>query len=398
MKKVLMVAYYFPPAGGVGIFRVTKFVKYLLEFGWKPVVLTVREDSYPENSWFDNSLKQEIPEGVQVYRTKVWESKLINDVSIRWLPFLTWSIPKIIRLERPRVVYLTGGPFYSLIAGPFIKLLYGLPYVIDLRDPWKLARLGQPLKGMKARFGRFLIGVIEPIIIRFANKVICVSESMREEYQNAYRSHLPDKFVVITNGYDAQDFEGAEPVSFPSFTIVYTGKFCTREAFRNPTAFFNALRILRERSRQIKFVHVGLKEEVVLNLAKKIGVDDLVDFVGPCPYLETLKYTKGANALLLIAGGQRTEQTTKIFDYLASEKPILALAKRDGEIARILKEVPNAMIIDDDNPQTIAQAIDDVYSGKSLVGKTTDIKRKYTRRELAKQLAKLLDETAEGAS
>lgn len=299
MKKVLMISQFFPPIGGVGCIRVTKFVKYLPEFGWMPAVLTVREDSYRKDTWLDNTLVKDVPSEVPVYRTKIWRANIINDQSIHWLPCLIWSIPKVIRKERPQIVYLTGGPFYSLAAGPLIKFLFRLPYVVDLRDPWKLAQPRQHLKGIKAWFGRFLIGIIEPIVIRFASKVICVSEPMREEYQNAYRRHSPDKFVVITNGYDAQDFIGLKPVIFSTFTIVYTGKFCTRGAFRNPTTFFNALRILRERSRQIKFVHVGPQEKEVLDLVKKAGIDDLVDFVGPRSHLEALEYTKGASLLLL---------------------------------------------------------------------------------------------------
>ena len=135
-KKVLIIAHYFPPAGGVGSYRVMKYVKYLRNFGWEPAVITAKEEAY---QWIDNTLERNIPAGICIYRLPICGARFINDPGIRWIPHVLWSVRSVIKKENPAVVYLTGGPFYPLILGPIIKGCFDIPYVIELRDPWKLA-------------------------------------------------------------------------------------------------------------------------------------------------------------------------------------------------------------------------------------------------------------------
>jgi glycosyltransferase involved in cell wall biosynthesis len=393
IKKVLIIAQRFPPAGGVGTIRVTKFVKYLREFGWEPVVLTVRPDCYPSEIWLDPSLAKDVPKDIAIYRTGIWRADLINDEGIRWLPYLLSALGKVIIKEKPKVVYLTGGPFLPLLAGPFIKFLFRLPYVVDLRDPWRLARRALPTRGLKARLGKLFANVCEPLVIRHAAKVICVSEYMCKQYQQAYR-HLVDKFVVITNGYDPDDVNGVVPFHFTAFTIVYTGKFRTSEAFRNPGPFFQALRICQENGCNIQFVHVGPIEQEVVNMANQAGVSKLVKFVGPKPHAETLAYARGADLLLLIGGGQKTEQTGKIFDYIVCSRPILALAPLDGEIAEVAKEVAFAKILPNENPEAIAKVLIEEMETQDLniIPKEPSLDLKFHRRRLTEVLARIFDD------
>ena len=388
-----MIAQYFPPAGGVGSFRVTKFVKYLRHFDWEPVVLTVREDCYPGSVWLDHDLERDIPVGVRIYRTPIWRSKIINDVGIRWLPFLIPALIKVIHKERPQVVYFTGGPFFPLIAGPIIKLLFRLPFVVDLRDPWRLARRVTPAKGIKGRLGRWLTNLFEPFVIRHALRVICVSKPMCDEYREAYKNLPSCRFVIITNGFDPEDFVTVDPVNFPNPTIVYAGKFRISEGFRDPTPFFEALKLVRERGYEYRFLHVGRFEQEIADLASQVGIRDLVEFVGPCSYRETLRYVKGANLVLLIGTGQRTEQTTKIFDYIGCGKPVLALASKHGELARIANEIPLIRLVSDRSPEAIASALEEFRLG--VWGSYRDSHRntlqKYHRRYLTGELANVLD-------
>lgn len=392
MKKVLMIAQYFPPAGGVGVIRVTKFVKYLREFGWEPIVLTVRQDCYPEKVWLDQSLLKDIPEDVAIYRTGIWRTGAINDEGIRWLPYLLFSMNKIIRKESPHLIYLTGGPFFPLLAGPFAKFLFKLPYVVDLRDPWKLARRSLPLRGLKAAVGSLLTNVAEPFVLRYAERIICVSEHMCWEYQQVYRD-LASKFVVITNGYDPDDVSNITPHIFNNFTVVYAGKFRTAEAFRNPRPFFQALRILRDRGYDIEFIHVGNVEEEVVKIAKEVGISEAIKFIGPRPHNEALSYAKGANVLLLIGGGQKTEQTGKIFDYVVCARPILALAPSNGEIAKVAEDIPFARVVPNTDPEVIAKTLEEILQSPN--NRCTFLPEKYHRRFLARKLAKIFDEVCQ---
>jgi len=395
MRKVLMIAQYFPPAGSIGTVRVTKFVKYLQEFGWKPIVLTMRPDCYPNNVWMDQGLVKDIPENVAVYRTGILRTRVINDKGIRWIPYLLPAMAKVIKKENPQLIYLTAGPFFPLIAGPFIKFFLKRPYVVDLRDPWKLARRALPLHGLKARLGKLLTDACEPFVLKYAAKIICVNEYMCEEYRKAY-PELSDKFVAIPNGYDLDDINTVVPQRFTKFTVVYTGKFRTAEAFRDPTAFFQALKICRQRDYDIQFIHVGAIEQEVINIVKQIGVSDLVRFIGSRPYSEALAYAKGANVLLLIGGGQRTEQTGKVFDYIACGRPILALAPLDGGIAEVLRNINFARLIPNNDPEMIARTLKEMYHNPND-GSQLILPEKYDRRLLTGSLARIFDEVTSEA-
>lgn len=388
-KKVLIIAHYFPPGAGVGSFRVMKYVKYLRKFGWEPAVITAKEEAY---QWIDNNLERNIPAGICIYRLPICGTRFVNDPGIRWIPHVLWSVRSIIKKENPAVVYLTGGPFYPLIIGPIIKVCFNIPYVIELRDPWKLAERTYAIRGIKPRVGKLLSDILEPFIIRRACRVICGTERMCQEYMASYKNETSSKFVTITNGYDPEDFEHIEPVHFDKFTVVYTGKFRVTGGFRDPSAFFQAMKVLRERALSFHLIHVGIAEPEIATLAQATGVSDLISFTGPKSYDESLAYAKGANLLLLIGGGTKFEQTQKMFDYIACKRPILALAPSDGEIAEVVGKIPFARLIGNEDPEEIAAAIEEIHRRKVEIIDKPEFTRWYERERLTEILARVLDE------
>lgn len=390
-----MIAQHFPPAGGVGTFRVAKFAKYLREFGWEPVILTVCEGCYPKGVWLDRKLEKDIPQGVHLYRTRIWRSKIINDIGIRWLPFLLPAVVRVIRKERPQVVYITGGPFFPLIVAPIIKLLFRLPYVIDLRDPWKLARRANPTRGFKARLGQVLINFVEPIVLRHAAKVICATSMLRKEHQSAYQKQS-EKFFTITNGYDPDDFNDILPKQYKGFTIIYTGKFRRSEAFHDPAPIFQAIKILRERGINVWFVHVGVREEEIITLAEDIGVGDAAEFVGPKSHSEALSYAVGASLLLVIGSDRKMGLPVKMFDYMGCQRPLLALGYEGEEMLDVTREIFATTLLVSEGPEAIAEAIENVYN-KPRVEQAKSLTQRYTREYLTEVLAKVFNEVITGA-
>ena len=390
IKKVLMVAQYFPPAGSVGTLRITKFVKYLKEFGWQPVVLTVLKECYPKTVWLDTDLNKDIPDDVHIYRTNIWRSSFVNDEGIRWLPFLLSNIFKVIRKERPNLIYIVGGPFFPLIVGPIIKLFFRLPYVVDLRDPWRTARLYQPLRGLKSRISRVLTRIIEPMVFRFATKVICVTKTMLKEYLSVYPQQKK-KFVIITNGYDPEDFKELKAKKYKEFTIAYTGKFRRTEAFHNPAPIFQAIKILKNKKTNIQLIHVGAIEQEVIGLVKKIEIDSAIKFVGPKLHKEALNYAKGADLLLVIGSDRKMGLPVKMFDYIGCQRPILILAYKDEELTKILSGISWVKLVQNKDPQIIADTIMEVYKTKPLVTRTDNIGTCYERKYLTNSLAKVFD-------
>ena len=391
MKKVLMISQYFPPAGGVGTFRVTKFVKYLKEFGWEPIVLTVCKDCYSKAIWLDHDLEKDIPHDIHIYRTNIWRSSYINDEGARWLPFLLSNIFKIIRKEQPNLIYITGGPFFPLIMGPIIKFFFRLPYVIDLRDPWKLAHRKVPIRGLKARLGRLLTNIIEPIVIRYSAKVICATDTLREEYQSVY-SGKSEKFYTITNGYDPDDFDYMKPKQYEKFTVVYTGKFERNEAFHDPGPVFKALKILQRKGIETQFIHVGAKEEKVVTLAQKAGMRNDIRFIGPRSHSETLSYAIGADLLLVIGSDRKMGLPVKMFDYIGCHRPILILAYKDEEIWNVGQEIPFTTLLENNDSDNIAHAIEEIHQNCHKIEWAKNMGSKYHRRNLTSILSEVFNE------
>lgn len=398
MKKVIMVATYFPPAGGVATFRITKFIKFLGRFNWIPIVLTVKEEHYLDSKFvIDHSLLKDIPSDLKIYRTdigaKAWVLKsLLNGLPTRWLKTLLGTIGQIIKTEIPDLLYATGDPFFPLLVGPFAKRFFGLKYVVDFRDPWKLAIPDHPLVGLKGKIFQPVNNFLEPIVVKNASKIIVVSEMMAEQYRKAYPKRSENDFVVIPNGFDPDDYDAVPIKKQEIFTIVYAGKFLTGKSFRNPSYFFESLKILKERGLKIRFTYVGEKNPEIEKMVKQIDVVDQFESVGRKSYTETISYMKGAGILLLIGSGQETEQTAKIFDYLGCKRPIIALASEKGGIADVVKDIEKISLIENKDPQRIANVIEDYYCSHSEKLLERENISKYLRDNLTMKLAEVFNQ------
>lgn len=376
-KKILVLATYFPPSGGVGVFRVTKFVKYLKRNNYIPVVVTI-DNKYCIN--YDESFLEDI-DGVKVYRI---DFKASNKVAKNFAKVLKKELPEIIKKENPDMLFLTGGPFQILPIGRKIHDKFNIPYIIDLRDPWSLQKnVGtNALSKLKCKLIRIRESILEKYTLKKAKCICVVNDVMKEQYKNKYPKC---KFEVITNGYDEEDFMDIEPCKYSEFTIIYSGKFEVSAGFRDPSIFFKALSKLDN----IKFIHIGNKEDRVIELSKKYNCYNKCEFTGFKPYNEVISCLKGASLLLLISGKEKSEQTGKIFDYMGCQRPILALTNKDNDLYKICSTLDNAYVVDN-NSKEIINKINEIKNSKS--NKKTNSNKKYSRRELCKQLINIIEQ------
>ncbi|MBJ7958950.1 glycosyltransferase [Bacillus cereus group sp. N28] len=320
MKKILIVAYYFPPFGGVGAVRMTKLVKYFSKFGWDVTVATVNEKYY-DQSQLDYDKENEIPSQVKIIRTKRYSQfTSFKEEGLYWTVDLYRNIKKLVKNERFDFIFYTGGPFFHWVVAPLIKRYSKIPYVLDFRDPWLLT----PYNNSKIR--KVISGILEPYVIKNADIIINVTKDATDMYKNHYKFIEENKFITISNGYDPEDFIDIRnmELNLPGRKIVYTGKF---GGFRKPLNFLAALDKYNQKNEEkMFFIHVGQQEIEIQNyLENNPTIRPYVIQTGFVPYKKALEYVKASDIALIISGGHPYEPTTKIYDYIALKKSIFCI-------------------------------------------------------------------------
>jgi glycosyltransferase involved in cell wall biosynthesis len=233
-RRVLLVAYYFPPLGGAGVQRSLKFAKYLPELGWQPTVLTCSTGMrYTQ----DPSLTADIPAGLQVERASVlepWRPLLrshrltlflnrwlsLPDRQIGWFPLAYRKGLKWLRGGFFSAIYTTAAPYTAHLLGLRLKRATGLPWIADFRDEWTQ----NPSLPNPSPLYRRLNKTWERQVLTEADRVLSVSEPITEGLQKLVEPTQRGKFHTLTNGYDPADFPAqSENRSSQKFTVVYTG-------------------------------------------------------------------------------------------------------------------------------------------------------------------------------
>ena len=439
MKKLLVIAYYFPPAGAVGVYRTLKFVKYLPQFGWEPVVLTVSNGKFPI---YDQSLMKLIPEGLEVHRCPsfealnegfdapagpprgktigsrvrtrlflAWNWVALPDVQAGWVPSAYRAAQRLIRNEGIRHVYISGYPFSSFLIGPKLRRSEGVRVAIDYRDPWTQS-VNYP---RRTALHRWIDRRLEAGVVRRSDLVISNTRHndarMAAEFgQGAPRS----KFIAIHNGFDNEDFAPIPRGRNERFTITYAGAFyysigssfadrAGDEVMKtySPLYFFEALEAFLARrpeargTTRVRFM--GVLGHGYDPIIQQRGLEAVIERVGYIDYDEHLRVLKGADVLLLVLSrGEKSRGwiPSKFFQYLGTGNPILALAPA-GEVRDIIEETGGGICVEPDDVAAASRAIETLYdawrTGASRAERDASAAARYERRHLTAALARALD-------
>ncbi len=424
MKKILFIAYYFPPMAGAGVQKSLKFVKYLRDYDYEPIVLTVNPRW---TRWLkDYTLLTELPAGLCIFRTPTldwnWIFKLLwglrlhrlvswlqrhwllPDPEKTWLPFAKKRLREIVKEHDIALTYISGSPFSSFCLGKFAQDRYGIPYVLDFRDEWtnNPTRLASdyPVASL-IRETR----LEETLLKECSGIVYTIPSYMRENFEQKYPFIKQKFYRIITNGYDESDFAGLG-VNDQSVTdhlrIVYTGTFYDH---RNPDMIWKALQSLYETGvvnpSLIKFELIGKNTQsfVLGHSADSPLIRQTVEFKPNLSHQAALRELLSADVLLLfITPGKnaKAELTGKIFEYMRTYKPILAIIPPDGVAADILRQCRTAFISDSDDVGSIKEGISSLYSlwqeNKLHVTPDVEFISKFNRKALTGFLADLFDE------
>ncbi len=429
MKKVLIITYYWPPAGGGGVQRWVKFVKYLRDFGWEPIVFTVEGGSYPI---LDASLENEIPEGIEVIKSPIfepygWYNKMLGKgknekvaanflsegkklgwkdrfaVWIRGNFFIPdarafWVRPSIRLLDQYLVdhridVMVSSGPPHSchLIAYG-IKKKHDLPWIVDYRDPWTQIDYFNDLGLTKWARNRHIS--LEKKVLNGCDIIVTVGKTMAEDLISITKN----RSEVITNGFDDADRAKAETKLDAEFTITYIG---TMNDARNPLVLWEVLSQLKKENHplihKIKVKLIGKPEQLVKDSIQKYEITELIEFCGYVPHKEAIQYQNSARILLLIinrTSNNKSILTGKIFEYIASGRPILCIGPADGDAAAILDEAKSGSMYEYEDVLGIRNYLVDAYNGYLNNDNLQSLSsvEVYSRKNLTKKLTELLNE------
>lgn len=434
MKKALIITYYWPPSGGAGVQRWLKFVKYMRSFGWEPVVFT---PDNPEMPVVDESLLKDIPPDLTVIKRPIWEpyafykalsgrkkSDRINasflsekkkkrglveklsvwvrgnffvpDARRFWVaPSVSWLDPYL-RKEGIGCIVSSGPPHsMHLIAAALRRRNPSLRWVADFRDPWtNIDFYDQLMLGSRAdRMHKRM----ELDVLKSADAVVGVGATMTRELQDIYTNgggKNPGKFSVITNGFDAADLLPGEIKKDEKFTLAHIG---TLVKDRNPRMLWKVLSgLLAELPAMRAMLEIKLVGKVDYQVREDIasfGLANYVRYIDYLPHNEVVREQRQSRVLLLLVNNTRNAKgiiTGKIFEYMATGVPVLAIGPPDGDLAGILAETRSGLISGFGDEEALRKHVLSLFSGQPLES-DPDAIGKYSRHELTRAYCALLD-------
>ncbi|GAX61868.1 glycosyltransferase [Candidatus Scalindua japonica] len=432
-----MIAYYFPPFGGVPVQRTIKFVKYLPKYGWHPLVLTVR-DGYDHFHPNDPSLINKIPDEVEVIRTReigtiarvvkflnrktkkgtnktskkaLFTKKILKlrkllyntlwfpDEKNSWAPSTFIKGLRLLAKEDISIIYVSGYPWSAFLVGNFLSMLGGVPLILDFRDAWTL----NPRK----LWDNWLHRLWEGVVLRQASKAIFATNTMRKDYIDRYPWIEKEKFITITNGYDHDDFNHSRLKKRvdDKLLITFTGTFNDNvppsDIDQSPYYFLQGLsKLFKEKnvSSIIRVYFVGDFGKNNETFVKEMGLENVVELKGHVSHDKSLQYQAEADLLLLViytCERSKSVLTGKLFEYIGARKPILALVP-EGEAKDLIVKDRLGITVDPRDIDGIKDSILDFYEkwkdNKLKFEENNNVFEKYEMRVLTKKLVDVIEE------
>ncbi|MDX2195475.1 MAG: glycosyltransferase [Cytophagales bacterium] len=429
MKKVLFITYYWPPSGGSGVQRPLKFVKYLQQYGWMPVVYTSKGGEYFE---IDHSLEAEVPKNIKILKTKPtepyalfkmitgkkkddklvagymhqkksnsWAEKLsmwvrsnlfVPDARMLWISPSVHYLSKYIAKHQINAIVTTGPPHSMHLIGMALKKKHHIPWLADFRDPWTQIDYWEDLK--MTDWVRNMHIKLEKMVLQTADKVVCVSRTWGQGLENNSGIHVD----IISNGFDEEDIQHTQNVSRDTqFSLVHIGMMGKS---RNHEVFWQAVSSVCAEDEDIKKDLIvklyGKNDPSVIESIAKYNLNKQVEIYPYIPHYEIVGIQQKAQVLYLSVNRTANAQgilTGKIYEYLAARRPILCIGPVSGEAAQVIYDTNTGLVSDFDDLTALKANIRTLYQHykehKDYV-KFSNIEI-YSRKYQTKQLAELLN-------
>jgi hypothetical protein len=423
-KKTLIITYYWPPAGGPGVQRWLKFVKYLPEFGIEPVVYCPENPNYPI---IDQSLVNEIPDNITILKQPInepyglasWFSKgsskkissgvipkakkqsliekamlyvrgnyFIPDARKNWVQPSVSFLSDYIEKHKIETIITTGPPHSLHLIGLQLKARLGVRWLADFRDPWTTIGYHKDLKLTDSSKAKHID--LEQKVLTTADEIIVTSNHTKNEFQTKTKQPI----TVITNGYDVHSIrvEGKDE----KFTLSHIGSLLSE---RNPVVLWETLSELIQDdeafSEAFKLQLIGVVSDDVIESIHQNGLNNHVDVVGYVSHDEALKFQMQSQLLLLIEIDSEDTKAIipgKVFEYIVSETPILAIGPKDADVEQIIKSTNTGTYFNyQQKAQLKLQILNyfEAFKNKTLTVNAIGLQQ-YSRKVLTQKLSEII--------
>lgn len=389
-KKVLIVSYYAPPIGLSGVQRVTKLAKFLPEFGWQPILLTVKPISY---FLYDPKLLNDLT-GIKIYRSEsldlarilyFWQREkpitsrrtgplflnylLFPDAKVLWLPFAYSLGKKVLEKERPNLIFATGPPYSALVLGVLLKQKAKVPLISDFRDPYPTGFTPPPFHF------RLLVQLLRRYILNSSDAVVAVNQGTA--------SRLEKGAVIIENGYDPTEFEIEEniPKKVESISVFYAGTLWENET--DLFAFLNAIR-------DIKNLQVFIAGRASVACQHQLKNFNNVNYLGVLSHQAVIRWMKSADLLLYLTKPHQPVGL-KLYEYFGAGKPIIAVSEDCNEAIRLIEHHNAGLGSSLKSEEITATVLQIIKQKNSFSNQPIEW---YSRKNQARRLAELFNQLA----
>jgi len=423
-KKLLIITYYWPPAGGPGVQRWLKFVKYLPDFNIQPIVYIPENPTYPI---IDNGLQSEVSDKAIILKNKIFEpyglasffgKSKTKKISSGIIPnqkkqsflekFLLWVRGNIFIPDarflwvKPSVKYLkkyieensidtivTSGPPHSLhLIGLQLKKDLDVRWFADFRDPWTTIGYQKALKLSSSAEKKHK--ALEKEVLNSADTIIVTSKTTKTEFEALTAKPIE----VITNGYDVEKIQ-KQPLD-EKFTLAHIGSFLSE---RNPRILWKALQELikenKDFKRDFRLKLIGATSQEVLDTISEFRLNDSIENLGYISHQEAVEHQRKSQVLLLIEINSEDTKSIipgKLFEYMVSERPIIAIGPEDSDFAEIITSTNTGVFFTYDEKERLKELLLNYYQhyqSQNLKVHAVGL-QKYSRKNLTEQLSKLL--------
>jgi glycosyltransferase involved in cell wall biosynthesis len=430
VKKVLIITYYWPPEGGIGVLRCLKIAKYLRQYGWEPIIYTADKKHFDHE---DESNYSDIPADLKIIKGKIWEpygiykllrgkkrsdgmdnvfyvkekkesfikkiaikirgNFFIPDARAMWIRPSVRILDKYLQENTVDAIISNGPPHSNTRIATILKKKHGIPWLADFQDPWTQVDYFQLFK-LSKRADR-LHRRQEQEVFKFADKITIVSPSWKKDLESIGAQDCE----VIPWGYDLDDYQNIEVLNETGCVLTHIGILGYD---RLPSSLLEAMAELAQVNplfrEKFKLKLVGSVDKKVMEIASGLGISKMLDLTGNVKRDEALSLAKSSSALLLLLNRQvnaRGRIPAKIFEYLALRKNILALGEKGSDISAILSETKAGLSIEYGDTEEIKSYLADMfvkYEEGHLNNNIDSQIQDYDVSRLVGKMAKCLDE------